>query len=72
MPMLTMHEVTRENWREALRLSVRPEQQRFIADYAPIAAIALAKAYVRPGSLVWTPYAFYAGERMVGFAVLAY
>ncbi len=44
MPMLTMHEVTRENWREALRLSVRPEQQRFIADYAPIAAIALAKA----------------------------
>jgi len=69
---MSLREVTRENWREALRLSVRPEQQRFIADYAPIAAIALAKAYVRPGSLVWTPYAFYAGEWMVGFAVLAY
>jgi len=36
------------------------------------AAIALAKAYVRPGGLVWTPYAFYAGHDMVGFAELAY
>jgi diamine N-acetyltransferase len=69
---LTLREVTRENWRAALRLEVLPDQQRFIADYAPIAAIALAKAYVRPGGLVWTPYAFYAGDEMVGFAALAY
>lgn len=72
MRLLTLREVTRENWRAALRLAVRPEQQRFIADYAPIAAIALAKAYVRPGGLVWTPYAFYAGNQMVGFVALAY
>lgn len=72
MPMLVMREVTRENWRDALRLAVRPEQQRFIADYAPIAAIVLAKAYVRPGGLIWTPYAFYAGDAMVGLAALAY
>jgi diamine N-acetyltransferase len=72
MRLLTLCEVTRENWRAALRLAVRPEQQRFIADYAPIAAIALAKAYVRPGGLVWTPYAFSAGDEMVGFAALAY
>jgi len=69
---LTLREVTRENWRDALRLAVNAEQQRFIAEYTPIAAIALAKAYVRVGGLDWTPYAFYASEAMVGFAALAY
>lgn len=72
MDELSLREVTRENWRAALDLAVLPEQQRFIADYAPIAAIALAKAYIRPGGLVWVPYAFYAGNQMVGFTELAY
>ncbi len=67
-----LREVTRENWRETLQLAVRPEQQRFVADYAPIAAIALAKAYIRPGGAIWTPYAIYAGVTMVGFLALAY
>ena len=69
---LTIREVTRENWQAALRLAVRPDQQRFIADVVPIAAIALAKAYVRPGGLLWLPYAFYAGAEMIGFTELAY
>ncbi len=69
---LSLREVTRENWRAALDLAVFPEQQRFIADYVPIAAIALAKAYIRPGGLLWLPYAFYTNEEMVGFAELAY
>ncbi|MBA3943191.1 MAG: GNAT family N-acetyltransferase [Herpetosiphonaceae bacterium] len=64
--------VTRENWRAALRLMVSPEQQRFIAEYTPIAAIALAKAYIRPGGLFWLPYAFYANNEMVGFSTLTY
>ena len=72
MRLLTMCEATRENWRNALRLAVRPEQQGFIAEYAPVAAIALAKAYVRPGGLVWTPYTFSTGDAMIGFAELAY
>ena len=72
MVELSIREVTRENWRAALRLAVQPEQQRFIANYAPIAAIALAKAYIRPGGLVWTPYAFYADTEMIGFTELAY
>ena len=59
---LSLQEVTRENWRATLGLAVFPEQQRFIADYAPITAVALAKAYVRPGGLVWVPYAFYADK----------
>ena len=84
---ITIREVTRANWRTALGLSVAPEQQRFIAHYAPIAALGLAKAYVRPGDLIWTPFAFFTtsshssttesatsdddGE-MVGFTMLAY
>ena len=72
MPAITVREVTRDNWQEALRLAVHPEQQRFIAAYVPIAAIALAKAYIRPGGLVWIPYAFYANATMVGFTELAY
>lgn len=72
MPNLQIHEVTRENWRAALHLAVHPEQQRFIADYAPIAALGLAKAYVRPGGLFWTPYAIYSDGVMVEFCMLAH
>src|SRR5689334_17316135 len=69
---IAIRAVTSENWREALGLSVRPEQQRFISEYSPIAAIALAKAYVRPGGMIWAPYAIYADATMVGFFALAY
>ena len=72
MNELSLREVTRENWRAALQLSVFPEQQRFISEYVPIAAIALAKAYIRPAGLIWTPYAFYAATDMIGFTELAY
>jgi diamine N-acetyltransferase len=72
MEDLAVREVTAENWRAALRLAVQPEQQRFVAEYAPIAAVALAKAYIRPGGAVWVPYAVYAGSAMIGFIELAY
>lgn len=72
MDELRLREVTRENWRETLELTVRPEQQRFTSDYTPTAAIALAKAYIRPGGATWMPYAIYAGSTMVGFLALAY
>jgi diamine N-acetyltransferase len=69
---LTIREVTRENWRDTLRLAVHADQQRFIADGIPIAAIALAKAYIRPRGWLWLPYAFYASTEMIGFTELAY
>lgn len=72
MDEIRIRAVTHENWRETLELAVRPEQQRFVSDYAPIAAIALAKAYIRPGGMTWAPYAIYAGATMVGFLALAY
>jgi diamine N-acetyltransferase len=67
-----LREVTPANWQEALRLAVYTEQQRFIAEYTPIVAVALAKAYLRLGGATWTPYAIYAGATMVGFVALAY
>ncbi len=72
MTAISLRDITQDNWRDTLGLSVHPEQQRFIADYVPIAAIALAKAYVRPGGLVWAPYAIYADADVVGLIELAY
>jgi diamine N-acetyltransferase len=69
---LTMRAVTRANWRAALQLRVLPEQQRFVSEYEPVAAIALAKAYVGAMGLQWVPYVFYRAEEMVGFVALAY
>jgi len=69
---ITLREITGENWRATLALAVHPEQQRFIADHAPIAAIALAKAYVRPDGMEWLPFAIYADAEMIGLIELAY
>ena len=72
MAAITLREITRRNWRAALALEVAPEQQRFVAGHAPIAAIVLAKAYVRPGGLLWIPYLIAADTRPVGLLALAY
>jgi diamine N-acetyltransferase len=69
---ITLQAVTAANWRATLALEVHPEQQRFVADHVPIAAIALAKAYVRSGDLVWVPYGIYAADELVGLIELAY
>ena len=71
MNRVTIHRVTRANWRDTLLLTVRPDQQRFIAGYAPIAAIILSKAYVGAEGMRWEPYAFVAEGEMVGLAALA-
>jgi diamine N-acetyltransferase len=69
---VTLQPVTAENWRKTLQLSLQPEQQRFVADVVPVAAIALAKAYIRPGGKVVEPYAISVAEQMVGFLNLHY
>ena len=72
MDQITLQPVTHRNWRQALKLSVLPEQQRFVADVTPPVAIALAKAYIKPGQKEVEPLAIYAGESMVGFLSLHY
>lgn len=72
MATITFQQVTQQNWRETLSLSVHPDQQRFVSDYSPVTLIGLAKAYIRPMDFVWVPYAIYADERMIGFLELAF
>lgn len=69
---VTLQPITRHNWRAALSLTLPPEQQRFVADYAPVVLIGLAKAYVGALGLTWLPYGIFAGENLVGFVALAY
>jgi diamine N-acetyltransferase len=64
--------ITSDNWREALELSVHAEQQKFVASVNPPVAIALAKAYVRPGGKKVEPYGIYHKKKMVGFFNLHY
>lgn len=35
-------------------------------------ALGLAKAYVRPGGLIWIPYAIYSDGEMIGFTMLVH
>ena len=72
MTVIDVRPITADNWRATLRLAVRPDQQRFVAEYAPIAAIVLAKAYVRPGGLIWEPYGVTADTELIGLFALAY
>src|SRR5579864_8692897 len=62
-----------------MALRVRPDQLEFVADFQPIAALVLAKAYVRVADRTWVPYAILASgddvganARMVGLLALAY
>lgn len=64
--------ITEASWRATLTLAVRPDQQRFVADVVPIAAIVLAKAFIRPGGKIWQPYAIYADETLIGLVALAF
>lgn len=68
MRAITIKEVTRENWLEALELRVHPEQERF----APPVVYAMARACIQPEGDPVTPYAIYADGQMVGYFNCAY
>lgn len=69
---LELKKITSDNWREALELSVHEEQQKFVASINPPVAIALAKAYIRPGGKRVEPYGVYYQKKLVGFFNLHY
>lgn len=71
MPAITLRPIARDNWREVLTLQVAPEQQRFVSDYAPVALLGLAKAYVGALGYSWLPCGIYADAQLVGFVALA-
>jgi diamine N-acetyltransferase len=62
--MISLRPVDATNYRECIELSVAPEQEGFVASNVR----SLAEAYVwREGA---EPYAVYADEELVGFALL--
>lgn len=60
--------VTRDNWEDALKLEVLPEQRPF----TPSVAESLAAAYVKPWDEALDPYLIYAGRLLVGAFYLSY
>jgi diamine N-acetyltransferase len=58
--MITLREITRDNYLECLRLKVAPEQEGFVASNA----ISLAQSKYHPETV---PLAIYHDETMVGF-----
>jgi diamine N-acetyltransferase len=60
MTSISLRPITAENWRECIRLTVAPEQQRFVATNVH----SLAEARFHPEL---RPCAIYADETMVGF-----
>ena len=62
--MISLRPIDTSNYRECLGLSVAPEQERFVASNRQ----SLADAYVWRDAA--EPYAIYAGDEMVGFAML--
>lgn len=72
MSNIEIRKISSENWREALELSLHHEQQKYVASVTPPVAIALAKAYIRPGGKRVEPYGIYNQNQMVGFFNLHY
>jgi diamine N-acetyltransferase len=62
--VISLRPIDTKNYREALSLSVAPDQERFVASNRQ----SLADAYVWRDAA--EPYAVYADDQMVGFAML--
>ncbi len=61
---VTLREITKENWRDILRLKVAPHQEQFVASNA----VSIAEAHFKP-EVAWFR-AVYAGDVPVGFLML--
>jgi diamine N-acetyltransferase len=68
--MVSVRPITSDNWRAALALTVSPDQLPFVSGSPAPVALALAKAYIRPGGTTVTPFGIYAAEQIVGFFAL--
>lgn len=64
-PQVTLQKIDENNWRDAYRLKVAPEQTHFVA---PNAYSLTEAAYSKPDGHLY-PLAIYDGETMVGFAM---
>lgn len=63
MTPVTLREITRDNWRACVALSVAPDQQRFVASNAK----SLLQYFYHDPSDSFAPFGIYDGDTMVGF-----
>ena len=59
---------TRDNWEEALKLEVHPEQKIF----CPTIAESLAAAYIKPWDEALDPYLIYLDDNLIGAFYISY
>lgn len=62
--MVELREITRDNWKDCVRLKVAEDQQGFVASNA----VSLAQSKYEPD---YVPTGVYDGEKMVGFIMYA-
>lgn len=60
--------VSHHNWEEAMKISVRPEQARFV----PSVTESLAYAYLKPWDEALDPYVLSTGNVIIGFFFLSH
>lgn len=65
-----LESVTRDNWENAIKLTVHKEQKTFV----PSVSVSLAKIYIKPDGdhVEYIPFAIYNEEEMIGFIMFAY
>lgn len=61
-------EITKENWEEALELSVFEHQKSFV----PTIAESLAVAYIKPWDEALDPYVLYENNKIIGAFYISY
>jgi diamine N-acetyltransferase len=62
---ITLREITRDNWRTCVALSVAPDQQRFVASNAK----SLLQYFYQDPTDTFVPFGIYDGDTMVGFTM---
>ncbi|MCP8968958.1 GNAT family N-acetyltransferase [Ectobacillus ponti] len=65
---IRIKEITRDNWEEALKLSVHEDQKPFV----PSIAESLAFAYIKPWDKALDPYVLYESNQIIGAFYLTY
>lgn len=63
--MVDLRPITQQNWEDAVKLDVTPDQQTFV----PSVAVSIAKAYIQPDGVRYDPIGIYDSETddLVGF-----
>ncbi len=63
--MVDLRPITQQNWEDAIKLNVMPDQQSFV----PSVAISIAKAYIQPDGVRYDPIGIYdaGSDELVGF-----